>query len=154
MQCLVTEDPSTCLITVPGGTTAVVRGDTPNPPTTVTITAPAVFPIPVITRDTMRETPGLIASPSPPSSFFAVGFDTFPEYLAYGEPGQTIGEVPIGEVEVVDKDPRAAPSGRIVGLLVYMGVALSSVLLPREFATFYILHAPSTLFSFSLGELS
>lgn len=64
-QGLATERPSTCLMTVPGGTTARVRGDTPKPPGLVTITAPAVFPIPAITTDTIRDTLGLSVSPSP-----------------------------------------------------------------------------------------
>lgn len=41
---------------VPEDTRVRVRGATPNPPVTVTPTAPTVFPIPAITTGTMRAT--------------------------------------------------------------------------------------------------
>lgn len=101
-----------------------VRGGTPKPPDTVTITAPIVLPIPVITSETMRDTPGLIASPLPSSSSLGVGLGTLPEYLVYAEPDLTIEGVPITVVERVGKDPRATLSVTIVVLSVYTGVSL------------------------------
>lgn len=68
---LVTDTRSTCFIRVPGTTTVRVRADTPNPPDAVTITAPAVLPIPVIPTDTIVGTRGKRVSPSPLSIFLS-----------------------------------------------------------------------------------